>query len=55
MNKEKFTKWIEVKVDYLIEHMPKRFIDNKETKAFLQGCIKTMEEIKDQVESGKFD
>ena len=55
MDKEKFIDWLERKINTLLVETPQKFIDDSETKAYIQGTIKTLDEIKLQVENGKFD
>lgn len=55
MNKEEFIGWIEEKTNNILVDTPQKFIDNAETKAYMQGFIKALDEIKLQVENGKFD
>lgn len=55
MNKKRFLQWLKDKNNYIREHIPGKFMKDKEAKAFLQGCIFTIEEIERQVEEGKFD
>lgn len=55
MDKEKFISWIEEKTNILLVNTPQKFIDNTESKAYMQGFIKALDEIKLQVKNGKFD
>lgn len=55
INKEKFIKWIEEKTNIILVDTPQKFIDNDESKAYIQGFIKALDEVKLQVESGKFN
>lgn len=55
MDKEKFIEWLKEKNHSIISNATTEEISNKETRAFLRGSIVVMDEIKTQVESGKFD
>lgn len=55
MDKEKFLKWIATKTDKLLIETPQDMVNSPETKALMRGVIFVMDEIKAQVESGKFD
>lgn len=55
MNKRKFIDWIEEKTNIILVDTPQKLIDTAETKAYMQGFIKALDEVKLQVENGKFD
>lgn len=55
MDKVKFLKWVEEKTNKILIDTPQKFIDDTETKEFLQGCVTVLDEIKLQVKNGKFD
>lgn len=55
MDKEKFINWLSEKTNCIIVNATDEQLRNTETKAYLKGAVTTMEEIKAQVESGKFD
>ena len=55
MDKDKFIKWLSEKTNCIIINTTDNELENKESKAYLQGSVTVMEEIKAQVESGKFD
>ena len=55
MDKDKFIKWLSEKTNCIIINTTDKELENKETKAYLQDSVTVMEEIKSQIESGKFD
>ena len=55
MNKVKFLNWITEARNKALISMPESTKNRVETKAYMQGVISLMDEIKVQVESGKFD
>lgn len=55
MDKEKFVEWIEEKTNFILVNTPQKFIDDAEAKAYMQGFIKALDEVKLQVKNGKFD
>ena len=55
MDKNTFVQWICEKINIIMATATDEQLENKEAKAYLQGAITVMEEIKAQVESGKFD
>ncbi len=55
MDKKIIHKWLKEKERELRENTPRHLTENAECKAYLQGGIKTLQEIINQLESGKFD
>lgn len=55
MNKEKFVQWLEVKTIEILTTVPSHLLEDKESKAYIRGIVTAMDEIKLQVNSGKFD
>ena len=55
MNKEKFVQWLEVKTIQILTTIPSHLLEDKEGKAYIRGIVTAMDEIKLQVNNGKFD
>lgn len=55
MNKEKFVQWLEVKTIEILTITPSNLLEDKEGKAYIRGIVTAMDEIKLQVNNGKFD
>ena len=55
MNKDEFIKWLSEKTNCIIINTTDKELENKESKAYLQGSVTVIEEIKSQVKNGKFD
>lgn len=55
MDKDKFIEWLSQKSVQIVKDTPVDLLCDKESVAFIQGAVTTFEEIKMQVESGKFD
>lgn len=55
MNKKKFIDWIEEKTNFILVNTPQKLIDSDETKAYMKGFIKALDEVKLQVKNGKFN
>ena len=55
MDKDKFIKWLEVKHKAIVASCTDEHLNNPEVKSHVRGMLVTMEEIKKQVENGKFD
>lgn len=55
MDKEKFVKWLEVKTNEILTTVPSHLLEDKEGKVYIRGIVTAMDEIKLQVNNGKFD
>ena len=55
MDKDKFIDWLEDKIDKITYETPSQYLDTEIKIQFWRGHILAMQEIKNQVESGKFD
>jgi len=55
MNKEVFVDWLDGKIKHLLKHTPEKFFENEESRLYIKGFMKALDEIKLQVKSGKFD
>lgn len=55
MNKEKFIEWLTAKENVILTKTPDRVLQAPEQIAFARGAVVTLQELKKQVESGKFD
>lgn len=55
MDKDKFVKWLEDKINKITYETPDKYLDSEVKIQFCRGHILAMQEIKNQVDSGKFD
>lgn len=55
MDKDKFVKWLEDKINKITYETPDKHLDSEVKIQFCRGHILAMQEIKNQVDSGKFD
>nr|WP_312985486.1 hypothetical protein [Clostridioides sp.] len=55
MDKEKFTRWLEEKINKITYETPDNHLDTDVRIQLWRGHILALQEVKSQVDSGKFD
>lgn len=55
MNKEKFVQWLENKTTKILTTMPSHLLEYEESRAYVRGVLTVIDEIKLQVNNGRFD